>query len=195
MMRRKCKSKCRLAVKKPAKKRESSRKSKRSRRKSHAHSEKRRTIMDHLKRKEAVKQFKRHNHLGSISDDSYEVDSQLDSSSESPKFKRTHFKRMTLDSSVKGDSYEKLSTQKVSFKTEYNKAQEELTDLRNQIYELQFNLENKDNELVEAKKEASMLKKKMKHYKYYKDKTKQYKNKLKQASKDLQGLEIQNNRK
>ena len=65
--------------------------------------------------------------------------------------------------------------------------------MKSRIYEIEFNLESKINELSLAEQEASELRKKLKNYKYYRDKTKEYKTMLKEASIELQDLQIQNN--
>ena len=76
-------------------------------------------------------------------------------------------------------------------KTSSNKAQDELMDTKNQLYDLQFNLDTKMTEVSEAKREITGYKKKLKHLKYYKEKAKNSKGKLKNASRELQDLEIQ----
>ena len=74
-----------------------------------------------------------------------------------------------------------------------NKAQAELIEAKNLLYELEFSLESKVNEISAAKEEISILKSKLKNHKYYKEKVKDYKIKLKEASKELQYLHIQYN--
>lgn len=125
--------------------------------------------------------------MSSLSEDSYGVS---DSSSSNNNQKK--FKRYTLESNSKkkADANKKLSTKDEFFKTEFKKAQDELMDTKNMLYDLQFNLDTKITELSESKRENNALKKKMKNYKIYKEKAKQYKHKLKEASRDIQTLEV-----
>lgn len=168
-----------------------------SRKRSWAAGDKRRTLVDHLKRKEAIKKFQKHNYADLSSDSSYWKNSKPNSFSSSPKLKRTRFKRLTLDSSIKWDSVEKNKTFNKDdfFKTEFKKTQSELLEVKNKLYKLQHSYDLKSSEVEEARNEASALKKKMKSYKYYKDKARLYKEKLKHASLEMQKLEIENNSK
>ena len=74
-----------------------------------------------------------------------------------------------------------------------NKAQSELIESKNLLYELEGSLETKINEISLAREEISVLKNKLKNHKYYKEKIKDYKIKLKEASAELQHLHIQYN--
>lgn len=76
-----------------------------------------------------------------------------------------------------------------------NKAQADLIEAKNLLYELEYSLESKVNEISAAKEEISALKEKLKNHKYYKHKVKSYKDKLKEASAELQHLNVQYNSK
>lgn len=194
----KCKSKTKLLTKKQLRKRDLSLKAKKnkSRRRSCVPQEKRKTIIDHIRRKESVKKHYKHK-WECLSDSSDESHDQYNSESTSPKQAKAHFKRMTLDSSMKCDSVDKSKTvhKEDYFKSEFKKAHSEILEMRNKLSKTKTALELKTSENNEIKQQFLALKKKFKHYKYYKEKTKEYKLKLKQASKEMQELEIENNRK
>ncbi len=80
------------------------------------------------------------------------------------------------------------------FKGELKQAHSEILDLKEKLDKTRefLDLKNEENHVIKA--EIIGLKKKYKHFRYYKEKSKEYKEKLKQASKNIQNLEIENNR-
>jgi len=144
----KCKSKSKAKLlTKHTKKKEASNKARRnkSKRKSTATSEKRQSIVDHLKRKEAIRKSRKFQYHHSISDDSLD-----ESSSYSPERKLTRFKHMAMDSGLNIDSEHKNMTfnKDEFFKNEFKKAQGELIDAKNALYNSQTALNEKEKEVV-----------------------------------------------
>lgn len=185
-MKYKSKSRCKINTKKPLKRKELSVKQKRSRsaRRSLAPSEKRKTILEHLKRKQAIKRYNKYANNESLTEDSYDMYSSHSSSS-SPNLKKTRFKRLTLDSSLKCDSADKNKTfhKDNYFKDEFTKAQAEIVELKSKLRKANAKLEDREVNTGTIKQEIASLKKKMKNYRYYKEKAKEYRTQLKEASK------------
>jgi hypothetical protein len=197
-MKQKVKSKTKILQKKQLRKKDLLFKSKKrkSRRRSLAPQDKFKSITDHSKRKENVRKYHKYKWecMSDSSDDSHERDQSYSSS---PRYKKAHFKRLNLDSLMKCDLVDKNKTvQKEDyFKSEFKKAHAEILDMKGKLNKTKAALDIKNKENDEIIGQVQTCKKKLKHLKYYKEKTRDYKVKLKQASKEMQELEIENNRK
>ena len=188
------KSKSKLVSKRRTSKRNLSFKEKksRSRRRSLAPLEKQKRCISRSKWKEKSINHKKKEQTQELTDSSSDNDRRSDRAS-TVKRRRIHFKKESLGSDDLESPKERRNKKERFFKNKFKRTQAELIQMKSRIYELEFNLESKINELSLAEQEASELRKKLKNYKYYRDKTKEYKTMLKEASIELQDLQIQNN--